>query len=149
MLYIHFLCLTIETIFEWRYPSSFSTFRAFRYLHSFKSWRWVLLFRCLTSRRFTLKTFIKSDAFYGFATVNGKPSLVLPDNFFRFTPILCPSRFMEILVSHCGLVKFFASDRLILVASSFTNHLNTAIKFIRIQLIYSWLFYSVGIITKK
>ena len=84
MLYIYFLCLTIETIFEWRCPSSFPTFRAFCYLHSFESWLWVLLCRCLPYRGFTLKTFINSDAFYDFATVNGNPSAVATRQFFPF-----------------------------------------------------------------
>ena len=84
MLYIYFLCLTNENIFEWRCPSSFPTFRAFCYLHSFESWRLVLLYRCLPYRGFTLKTFINSDAFYDFATVNGNPSAVATRQFFPF-----------------------------------------------------------------
>ena len=149
MLYIYFLCLTNENIFEWRCPSSFPTFRAFCYLHSFESWRLVLLCRCFHYRGFTLKTFINSDAFYDFATVNGKPSPVATRQFpvsrrSNVHPVLWRFRFFIVSRSN-----FLHSDRLMLVASFFPYNLNTAIKLIRIQLIYSWLFYSVGSITKK
>ena len=45
---------------------------------------WVLLCRCLHYPGFTLKNFINSDAFYDFATVNGKPFAVATRQFFSF-----------------------------------------------------------------
>jgi len=80
---------------------------------------WVLLCRCLHYLGFTLKTFINSDTFYGFATENGDPSAVATRQFpvslrSNVLPVLW--RFQFFVVSQSN---FLHSERLILVASSF------------------------------
>jgi hypothetical protein len=81
--------------------------------------------------------------------VNGYPSAVATRQFFPFHAVKRLSRLMEISVLRFVPVKFFAFRTIDFGCFFFPHNLNTAIKLTRIQLIYSWLFYSVGSITKK
>jgi hypothetical protein len=130
--------------------SIISTFKVYRYFHSFESWLWHYPCRYAIWAESPWQSLKSLVLFYGFTTVNGIHPHLFPVNSSRFTlverlslitgiSVLPVSRYQIFSIRICWCCRLHRySTILILLLSLYVD-----------SFFYFWPFYSVGSFTKK